>query len=292
MNKSKDKSNQDILAEKLKLIEIETFSFCNRKCWFCTNTLVDRSSVEHYMPQKVYHHLLSQLAQIEFKGELTFSRYNEPLARRSFILERIREAREALPNATLRINTNGDYLESTYVEELSEAGLNQLWIQQYLRNEERYNHGEVERRAAKTLERIGFVDNHKVLTNIRGCKLEYELPHPNMTIHLRARNFGVDGSSRGGMLKLADGYQRVKPCKQVHENMYIDWNGTVMVCCEMRSEIKDHANGVMGSVLHDKLWDIFVSKNYDSWREHHMDESPKCGACKECRQGLKPDYEK
>ena len=29
-----------ILKENLKLIEIETHSFCNRKCWFCPKMLV------------------------------------------------------------------------------------------------------------------------------------------------------------------------------------------------------------------------------------------------------------
>jgi MoaA/NifB/PqqE/SkfB family radical SAM enzyme len=291
MTKSQEDKNKELLANNLSLIEIETFSFCNRVCWFCTNTIVDRKSVEHYMPEGVYSRLLDQLAEINFKGELTFSRYNEPLARKDYILKKISEAREKLPNAILRTNTNGDYLTSSYIEELADAGLDQLWIQQYLRNDERYEHSEVRRRADKTLERIGFVDNHKVLTDIDGCKLEYELPHPKMTIHLRARNFGMDGSSRGGILDLASGYQRTEPCKQVHENMYIDWNGTVMVCCEMRSEIKEHGSGVMGSVLHSKLWDIFTSKNYNSWRKHHEGVSPKTGACKECKQGLKPNYE-
>ena len=253
------KTNKEILKKNLFLIEIETFSFCNRKCWFCTNTLIDRRTVEHVMPEEVYSSLIDQLAEIEFSNELTFSRYNEPLARKSIILKRIAEAREKLPNAILRTNTNGDYLTSHYIEELADAGLDQLWIQQYLQNEERYDHDKVRSKADKTLERIGFVDNHKVLTDIEGCKLEYDLPHPKMTIHLRARNFGIDGSSRGGMLKLANGYQRVAPCRQVHENMYIDWNGTVMVCCEMRSELREHTDGVMGSVgclLQDSRLDL------------------------------------
>ena len=286
------KTNKEILADNLFLIEIETFSFCNRKCWFCTNTIVDRKMVEHYMPEEVYSSLIGQLAEINFAGELTFSRYNEPLSRKDVILARVREAREWLPKAILRINTNGDYLNAEYIEELADAGLSQLWVQQYLQNEERYDHDRVKSVAKRTLKRLGYSETHKVLTDIEGCKVEYELPHPKMTVHLRARNFGIDGSSRGGMLELANGYQRVAPCKQVHQNMYIDWNGVVMVCCEMRSELKEHSGGVMGSVHKDKLWDIFCSEKYKSWREHHADVSPKEGVCKECRQGLTPDYEK
>jgi hypothetical protein len=284
-------SNKQILKDNLHLIEIETFAFCNRKCWFCTNSIVNRVENEQVMPESVYLSLLDQLQEIEFSGELTFSRYNEPLSRKGIILKRIEQAKEYIPNAILRINTNGDYLTESYVDELASAGLSQLWIQQYLQNNELYNHVKIKQRIMNTLVRIGYENRFEVLCDIKDCKVEYNLLHPSMTMHIRARNFAKDGSSRGGTLNIAREYQRTAPCQQVHKNMYLDWNGTAMVCCEMRSEIPEHSDAVMGSVYDTKLWDIFCSPLYSVWRDHHDGESPKSGPCKSCRQGIKPEYE-
>ena len=33
-------------------IEIEIFSYCNRKCWFCPNSFVDRRSENLIMPEE------------------------------------------------------------------------------------------------------------------------------------------------------------------------------------------------------------------------------------------------
>ena len=96
--------NKQIFKENLKLIEIETFSYCNRKCWFCPNSFVDRLSENIEMSEDVYLDLLQQLSEIDFSGELTYSRYNEPLAKRELLIKRIKQAREILPNATLRTN--------------------------------------------------------------------------------------------------------------------------------------------------------------------------------------------
>ena len=35
-------NNKDLFKKHLKLIEIEVFSFCNRKCWYCPNSYIDR----------------------------------------------------------------------------------------------------------------------------------------------------------------------------------------------------------------------------------------------------------
>ena len=78
--------NKEFFKENLKLIEIETFSYCNRKCWFCPNSFVDRLSDNKIMPEEVYLDLLNQLKEIDFSGDLTYSRYNEPTAKRDLFI--------------------------------------------------------------------------------------------------------------------------------------------------------------------------------------------------------------
>ena len=76
---------------------------------------------------------------------------------------------------------------------------------------------------------------------------------------------------------------RSQPCKQPFNNMYIDYNGSVMVCCNTRSDVPDNENAIMGSVYSNKLWDIYKSERYRYWREHLNNNEPKSGICQKCK---------
>jgi MoaA/NifB/PqqE/SkfB family radical SAM enzyme len=283
------KNNKEVFKQNLHLIEIETFSYCNRKCWFCPNSFIDRLSHNEVMPEEVYLDLLDQLKEIDFSGEFSFNRFNEPLSHRELFILRIKQARQALPNATLRTNTNGDYVTREYIEELCDVGFNELWIQQYLANEDRYDHEEMRQRAEGKLSVLGLP--YEVITDIAGCKLEYDISHRGMTIHIRARNFELDGNSQGNSVDIAGDYTRTQRCTLPSERMYIDYNGSIMVCCALRSDVPGHESGIMGHVGDGKLWDIYASDRYKPWRDHHKEDGPKEGLCKSCRENITPPYE-
>jgi len=111
-----------------------------------------------------------------------------------------------------------------------------------------------------------------------------------MIIHIRSRNFDLDGSSRGETVDIASDYVRTQRCLQPFHNMYIDYNGKVTVCCAMRSDVPGQESGVMGDVSKEKLWDIYASDRYNPWRDHHMTDGPKEGFCKSCRDNVEPSY--
>lgn len=68
-----------LFKQSVKLIEIEVASFCNRKCWFCPNSFVDRTQNVRF-DESVYAKIIKDLAQIDYSGMLNFHRFNEPLA--------------------------------------------------------------------------------------------------------------------------------------------------------------------------------------------------------------------
>tara|TARA_Y100001951_G_scaffold83919_1_gene73062 strand:- start:677 stop:1570 length:894 start_codon:yes stop_codon:yes gene_type:complete len=281
-------TNKKLFKNNLKLIEIEIFSYCNRICWFCPNSFIDRRTTNIEMKDDHYEKILTDLAEIDYAGEITYSRYNEPLSHRDIFIRRIKRAREFLPNAILKTNTNGDYVTRDYIKELNDIGFNQLWIQQYLGKNEKYDHERMRKFMNNKVKKLDL--DYTVLTDIENCRLEYDLLYGNMTIHLRARNFELDGSSRGEAVPLAQGYVRTQLCEQVHNNMYIDYNGTVMICCALRSDVPRHENGIMAHVDNDRLWDIWRNEKYEPWRKHHMKNGPKKGVCKSCRDSVIPDY--
>lgn len=270
---------------QLKLIEIEVFSYCNRKCWFCPNSFIDRRSSNVVMPEEMYLSILDQLKEIDYDGEITYSRYNEPLSHKAIILKRIAQARERLPNARLRTNTNGDFVTIDYIHALKEAGLNELFIQQYLANNEMYDHAKMRKRILEKIKHLGVA--HSVLSDVEGQRLEYSIDVPGITVHIRARNFSLEGTSRTDKVAgFNEKYVRTKPCLQPVNNMYIDHTGHVMVCCNTRADVAEHKSGVMAMVGDDKLWNIYKSKKYDSWREHLKGESPKSGICSGCKNDI------
>lgn len=278
--KTDSEDNKRWFKDNLKLIEIEVFSYCNRKCWFCPNSYIDRKSETVLMPEETYLSVLQQLKDIDYDKEITYSRYNEPLSKKSIILKRIKQAREYLPKAKLRTNTNGDYLSLDYIHKLRDAGLNELFIQQYLGNKQKYNHVRLKRIMIQKIERLGV--EYSVISDIANQRIEFKLHIEGITVHLRARNFDVEGTSRTEEIQNED-YVRTKPCKQPFNNMYIDYNGSVMVCCNSRSDIPEHNNANMGSIHMNELWNIYRSENYIPWREHLLNEGPKEGICEKCK---------
>lgn len=281
--------NKTKFKHDLKLIEIELFSYCNRVCWFCPNSFVDRRSSNVKMSSSVYFDIIHQLSEIEYDGYITYSRYNEPTAERELFLNRISEARSMLPLAKLKTNTNGDYLTHDYILELRDRGLNELYIQQYDDNKDAWNNEKIRSLMLKKLDKLQF--KYSTLKDITGGKIEYELEVPGMVVHLRARNFLLDGSSRGGAVDLAEDYVRTQNCVQPFNNMYIDYNGSVMVCCALRSDVSMHKDGVMGNIKGKKLWDVFYSPLYAPWRAHLGHTGPKEGVCRTCKDGVSPSYE-
>lgn len=275
-------NKKEWFKNQLKLIEIEVFSFCNRKCWYCPNSYIDRHSVNNLMPLETYDYILNQLQEIDYDQEITYSRYNEPLSHKEIILDRIFKARKKLPKSKLRTNTNGDYITREYVFELMDSGLNELFIQQYLNNEELYDHKKIKERMLKKLEFLNF--DYSVISDIKNHRIEYKLNVPGMKVHLRARNFSVEGTARTEKVsEFNKQYIRTQSCKQPFNNMYIDYNGLVMVCCNTRSDVPEHENGIMGNVLDQKLWDIYSGPKYNYWREHLKNDSPKSGICEQCK---------
>ena len=282
--------NRQFLKENLQMIEIEIFSYCNRKCWFCPNSVIDRISQNTLMPEETYLSILHQLRDIDYDGYITYSRYNEPTSHKELFLKRIKQAREILPKALLKTNTNGDYITREYIEDLQEAGFDELYIQQYLGNNEKYNHDKMKRRAMKKIAKLDLP--YAILVDIPGAKLEYDLKYKNMIIHIRSRNFDIDGSSRGDSVDAGTDYQRTQKCIQPFNNMYFDYNGSAMVCCALRSDVPGQESGIMGSIHDNSLADIFVNDLYLPWRSHLKDDGPKSGFCKTCKDGVKFDYEK
>jgi len=270
-----------LFTRSVTLVEIETFSYCNRRCWFCPNSVVDRLSRTEYMHEALYASLLDQLAEAGYAGTISYSRYNEPLADR-IILRRLAEARARLPQAALHTNTNGDYLTRPYLDELIDAGLSSLNVQVYLGNRDPYDHERVRTRLRLTAGRLGLpVD---VVTDDPGLWLEARATHRGVPIRIYGRNFEVNGTDRGGSVPVPSDGVRTSPCLSPFHHVYIDYTGHVMPCCNLRSDLASHADAIVADLKVERdLFLVYAGATLAAWRRSLVGFGPKGGHCASCR---------
>ena len=86
------------------------------------------------MDKFMFQQLMKNLSEIDFDGRIDFSRYHEPLSHKEDILERCRIVNYYIPKAKISINTNADYLDRQYIDELIKCYVDNIAIQAYLKN--------------------------------------------------------------------------------------------------------------------------------------------------------------
>jgi hypothetical protein len=276
-----DRSQSIALFQRsVSMVEIEVFSYCNRVCWFCPNAVIDRRSTKHYMSEPLYLGVLDQLAEIGYSKMIAYSRYNEPLADR-IILRRLAQARERLPQAHLHTNTNGDYLTRAYLQDLAAAGLGSLNIQIYLGNDERYDHERMRAKLRQTADKLGLTLTMTV--DQPGAWLEASTNVHGMRVRAYARNFELNGSDRGGTVPIAAPAPRTSPCLSPFYHVYIDYNGSVMPCCNLRSDVANHADAIVARLQPDSnLFATYTNEAMAGWRRGLVGFAPKSGHCATC----------
>jgi MoaA/NifB/PqqE/SkfB family radical SAM enzyme len=269
-----------LFERSVTMVEIETFSYCNRVCWFCPNATIDRRSSTQYMPERLYLRILEQLAEISYRGMISYSRYNEPLADR-IILTRLAQAKAALPGALLHANSNGDYLTPAYLDELVEAGLRSLNIQIYLGNRDRYDHNRMRTRLEQIVEKLRLTAT--VTIDRPDEWLEASVEHATLRFRIYGRNFARNGCDRGGSIPSLAVERRTSPCLSPFYHVYVDYDGHVMPCCNLRSDVPEHRDAIIADLQQeDDLFAVYASNTMAAWRRGLIGFEQKGGHCGTC----------
>ena len=268
---------RDLFSRFVDQVEIENHDFCNRVCWFCPNSFLDRRSRLRLMPAAVYDRILSDLASIEYTGALTWSRYHEALADDS-IYARIELARRALPRAQLVVISNGDYMDRRSLPRLEAAGVNRLVIDLYLpagKEREpraiRKGLGQFERRTGLELEPSS---KHGWVIRNTPVKATVEIPcyQPESI------------STRGGLVDTAkrEHYRRRAVCLAPVRHVVIDYDGKAVLCCQTRSDSSAHAGAVIGDLARPGYGLFHLYRDLGAARHGLLAPGPKGGVCASC----------
>lgn len=275
-----DKESKDFFSSSVKFVEVEVHSYCNRTCWFCPNSFIDRRSERHYLDTNIYHALLDDLAEIDYSGKISYSRYNEPFGDAIFY-QRLKEASDRVPNALLHCNSNSDYINEETLTKAYDAGLRSLHLQIYLNKDEPFLAEDIRKRAKKILAKIPSV-TYKLNEATRDT-FKYKGHYRDMKIHLYARDFTINGTNRSGLDVVAP-VHRTSPCLQPFGSVYIDYTGAVVPCCNIRSDNDKQEKYTLGKLAGKKgeIFKIFSGKNAVSWRKSLATFSSKAHPCDDC----------
>jgi radical SAM protein with 4Fe4S-binding SPASM domain len=281
-------SNEDkkrFFQNQLEEIELETHGYCNRKCEFCPNFLINRTDKNQILPEQTFKRLIDELSKIAFHGTLKFHRYNEPLAL-DIIFDRINYARKKLPNAIFGLHSNGDYVTANVLKKCEQYGLNFLYISHYV--DFKISDENPQMRAKKHCE--DYLRRRKLNGKriSRGDDLvRYIIPMEKMRVIIFVPDIMEHGDDRGGFLEfLKRGDIRTSPCISPFRRMYVDWTGDVLPCCNLRGDIDAHKDYVLGNIKNSTLQDVFFSDTSNSIRKMLSDFSKKQGSCKYCKFDL------
>lgn len=270
-----------ILKQNVRLVEIEIASFCNRKCWFCPNSFIDRKSQSVELPESAYLKLIDNLAEVDYSGLLNFHRFNEPLANKDLILKRVRQARIALPHAQLGIYTNGDYLDRAYLDALRNAGITMMIMSHYFDKKVEFDFEDIKLVMDNKARSLGL--KYKIIFNDSsqyGLKLLYN----GVNITYRCWNPRIVGGNRAGSIsdERISKRKRNFPCYAPLHEIYIDYNGLVMPCCNMRSDVEAHKDFILGDANHSDLFELFMNDKFIQMRKDLITNEPKYAPCEYC----------
>lgn len=269
-----------LFSEYVELVEIETTSYCNRTCSFCPNQFIDRRSQSHPMPEACWETIVHDLKAVDYRGTVVWSRYSEPLSEPRFV-ERVRQLKAAAPSCRVGVNTNGDYLDQEYLDRLAQAGLDRMWIDVYLPDADVYDTDSAYEYLDKLRVRLG---NPAILISTETPEVAGRIKHSSIEITVHCRNSASmqsHMSDRAGLLTLTRRGPRTAPCFAPFKHLVIDWDGSVVVCCQMRSDAGSHAAGVIGTIGRDlSLIQAFV--RLAPWRASLRDYGEKSAPCSTC----------
>ena len=269
-----------LFSENIERVIIELNSKCNRKCWFCTNSLFHDEHDNIDMSDSVFEKIISELEQINYRESICLSFFNEPLLSRKF-LGRIEELRRRLPDAFIYAFSNGDFLSKEALARLEKAGLNRLIIDIYTNGME-YNYEE----SIETMHSLECRTGLKFeIWNSRNGFLDHKM-YGNLEVMIYSQNFMKSASNRAESLinrglPIPVIEEHPLPCIKSFISYNIDYRGDVWPCPNYHREYEAHRQYCIGNVCEETIFDIYIGDKMNAYRKKNFFErdSLPCRSC-------------
>ncbi len=257
-------------------IEVETSSFCNRKCTYCPNIQFDKlnSSGSFLMDDTILSKILFDLSTISFNGTFSPHMYGEPLLEPR-ILKIISEIYSI--GAKPKIYTNADFLTPSLLEEMISNGLHTLFVSKHS-----HTLGKDCKEALSIL--FSSINEFKGESLETICQRIEDREIIVKGLHFRIRDYYSDFCdnrsyihNRGGSLDVITRKSESPIACQYVMYPVIDVEGNVVLCC---NDYK--GKHVLGNVLEKNLIDIWRDPNNVILRKRIYHGKLDLSICQEC----------
>jgi len=273
-----DVKKKDLFKKYVTAINLETSSFCNRKCNYCPCAQIDRGG-QKLMEDSLFSNIIDDLASINYSMVISLNLYNEPLADKK-ILERIKEIRKKCPNSVIKFNSNGDYLTTKYLDELEAAGLNALFITMQVDSNHQYNDDIQMNKLKKFFEKLKL--EFKMDVFIPNEKIESSLYYKRLQLLIMSNNWDEFGNDRGGTVENLSISNRTEPCLRGIREFTIDYQGNCFFCCQIYPLSHDAEKYKLGNLVENSMFEIYCTQFATNLRRNLFTFSSKVEPCSSC----------
>jgi len=233
-----------------KQVLIETRTDCNNRCPFCPHSFNQKPFGQ--MTWTTYTHIIDELADMGYNGRIALMLSNEPLLD-DRLLEMIRYAKKKSPRFFLDITTNGRLLDLAMADQLFEAGIDNINVNDYRGDRNKYP-----TRLSAELQQVydAYGNNPKITFQYR--RTDEQLP-----------NYG--GNIPQELTDNPAGF-----CNFPFRKLVIAYNGDVLLCCN------DFMYATrFGNVNNDRISDCWYCEAYNRIREALL-ENRRISLCAAC----------
>ncbi len=274
---------RETFRRSVREVQVEIFSYCNRVCPYCSASTVNRHQGNRHIRDDHFRKIMADLGEISYDRRVGVSLYNEPLADR-IVLKRIAVIHETLQKTMIYCFSNGDYLEREYLQALTGAGLNELFVSIHLGPEQPYNDGKIIAAMDKIATSCGLAFD--VLQVIPGVRMAAKAVHDGLKIEILALDYLAHGQDRGALMENIGNVQpRKAPCERPLDTFVVSCGG-VVPCCQIFAERPEHHPYIIGNLSDfDEIFTAFTCRVMAEWRLEIVDFGPKREPCRTCSDG-------
>jgi hypothetical protein len=190
--------------------------------------------------------------------------------------------------ASLTLNTNGDYLSASRLEEIIRLGISRIHVSLYGPADGAYITEEIAREAiARMSAKLEIGVKAKDVHARANTKYYASHHYAGATISLAMEDFnqaGIGYSSRlqDSNSKLAS-YQRKGPCQSPVDQVLIDINGNYLPCCNIHTSDRRYQDYTIANITDAELIvDAYFTKEFDFWRKGCSYSPPLFAVCRSC----------
>lgn len=268
----------------LEVLQVETTNYCNARCIFCAYDQIEKHGT---MSDWLYTKILTEASQLDphphtFVPMLTGEPFLDPQ-----IVDRIKEARAALPTTEIHIYTNGSRLTENLIKQLVEIPGFRLNISA--------NGASVE-----TRKRLTGLDDYEYVARMIDCVDSFHIPHTVSLVQHPSiskeeeeafnRTWGQVTSSSScrtpfvfqhlnfaGLTRPAEANYFTR-CIHATSHMTVLWDGRVNLCC-----MDPLGRKIFGDLNQQTVSEVWFSRKRQHYVTRHEEgRGAMCEVCRDC----------